>query len=87
MKITSENRRSNSYRMTVKMVDGKVAPKDYQMVEELRQIVKQSNKLFNTKFYVKLQGRGPRPSRRYHQSLPLGMSTSADVYVYERNDI
>lgn len=86
MKITSQNRSSTSYRMTVKMVNGQVAPEDAIAVAELRQLIKQNNTLFNSKLYVKLQGRGPRPSRRYHQSLPLSMAATADVYVYERRN-
>lgn len=85
MKITSANRTSTSYRITVDMVDGQVAPNDLDAVQDLRALVKKHNSLpGSNKLYVKLQGRGPRPSRRYHQSLPLGMATSADVYVYER---
>ena len=72
--------RSSSYRGTVRMVEGKVAPEDQAFVTELRAAVKSEGQ----NMYVKLQGRGPRPSRRYHQSLPLGMATSADVYVYNR---
>ncbi len=85
MKMTTDNRTSSSYRMTVDMVDGQVAPNDLGAVQDLRALVKKHNSLpGSNKMYVKLQGRGPRPSRRYHQSLPLGMATSADVYVYDR---
>lgn len=84
MKFTSTNRTSDSYRFTVEMKDGRPVGKDAELVAELRQLVKQSNKLFSDQMYVKLQGRGPRPSRRFHQSLPLGMATTADVYVYTR---
>lgn len=85
MKITTDNRHSSSYRMTVNMVNGKVSPEDLGLVQDLRALVKKHNSLPGSdKMYVKLQGRGPRPSRRYHQSLPLGMATSADVYVYNR---
>lgn len=96
MKITSQNRTSDSYRFTVKMIDGKVAPEDQRIVEELKALIKESNKVragYSNMFgsssiykprRVKLQGRGPRPSRRFHQSLPLSMATHADVYVYDR---
>lgn len=85
MAHTAPNR-SSSYYATVRMVDGQVAPEDKALVEGLRTVVKLGNTAFpfEKKRYVKLQGRGPRPSRRYHQSLPLGMATSADVYVYNR---
>jgi hypothetical protein len=77
MIYTTKNRHSTAYRFTVKMIDGKVAPEDQSSVNALR-TGKNSNE------YVKLQGRGARPSRRYHQALPLSMSTSADVYIYNR---
>jgi hypothetical protein len=77
MIYTTKNRHSTAYRFTVKMIDGKVAPEDQSSVNALR-TGKNSNE------YVKLQGRGPRPSRRYHQALNLSMSTSADVYIYNR---
>jgi hypothetical protein len=90
MKITSANRTSTSYRFTVKMVNGQIAPEDKESVEEMRNIIKNRNAEYRKyrfsapQKYVKLQGRGPRQSRRYHQALPLGMATSADVYVYNR---
>jgi len=80
--------RTNAYRFTVRMVDGKVHTDDQASVDGLRTVVKLANAAFGdfeSKKYVKLQGRGPRPSLRYHSSLPLSMSTSADVYVYERH--
>ena len=79
--------RTDAYRFTVRMVDGKIHPEDQASVDGLRTVVKLANTAFGDferKKYVKLQGRGPRPSRRYHQSLPLSMATSADVYVYNR---
>lgn len=90
MKFTSQNRSSTSYRMTVKMSDGQVASEDQNAVSELRTLIKNRNTQYRKygfsakQMYVKLQGRGPRPSRRFHQSLPLGMAVTADVYVYER---
>jgi hypothetical protein len=76
--------RTSAYRFTVRMVNGQVAPEDQAAVDGLRTVVKLGNTAFGTTKYVKLQGRGPRPSRRYHQSLPLSMATTADVYVYIR---
>ncbi len=76
--------RTSAYRFTVRMVDGQVAPEDQASVDGLRTVVKLGNSAFDTRKYVKLQGRGPRPTRRYHQSLPLSMAVSADVYVYNR---
>lgn len=76
--------RTSAYRFTVRMINGQVDPKDQAAVDGLRTVVKLGNSAFGTQKYVKLQGRGPRPSRRYHQSLPLSMATSADVYVYDR---
>ena len=76
--------RTSAYRFTVRMINGKVAPEDQAAVDGLRTVVKLGNTAFGTTQYVKLQGRGPRPSRRYHQSLPLSMATTADVYVYIR---
>ena len=82
---TDAKKRTSAYRMTVGMVDGQVSPDDLGAVKDLRALVKKRNALpGSNQLYVKLQGRGPRPSRRYHQSLPLGMATSADVYVYNR---
>lgn len=99
MKITSQNRTSTSYRFTVKMVDGQVAPEDQEYVSELRNLIKKTNAQFSdysfyTPLRVKLQGRGPRAaqsrrdyggrSRCYDKALPLGLATTADVYVYNR---
>ena len=80
--------RTSAYRFTVRMINGKVAPEDQAAVDGLRTVVKLGNIAFGEfepQKYVKLQGRGPRPSRRYHQSLPLSMAETADVYVYARN--
>lgn len=76
--------RTSAYRFTVRMIDGQVAPEDQAAVDGLRTVVKLGNSAFGTRKYVKLQGRGPRPTRRYHQSLPLSMAIAADVYVYDR---
>lgn len=80
----SRTNRTSAYRFTVRMIDGQVAPEDQASVDGLRTVVKLGNTAFGTRQYVKLQGRGPRPTRRYHQSLPLSMAVSADVYVYNR---
>tara|TARA_B110000503_G_scaffold131338_1_gene205793 strand:- start:80 stop:280 length:201 start_codon:yes stop_codon:yes gene_type:complete len=66
------------------MKDGKPAGSDQSLVDGLRLAVKIGNLACGERQYVKLQGRGPRPSNRYHQSLPLNMATSADVYIYSR---
>ena len=76
--------RTSSYKFTVEMKNGKPSGEGATLVEALRSLVKLSNSTLGTNKYVKLQGRGPRPSRRYHQSLPLGMAVTADVYVYDR---
>jgi hypothetical protein len=77
--------RTSAYRFTVRMVNGQVAPEDQAAVDGLRTVVKLGNLAYDSApRYVKLQGRGPRPSHRYHQSLPLSMATTADVYVYIR---
>ena len=80
----SRTNRTSAYRFTVRMVNGQVSPEDQAAVDGLRTVVKLGNYAFDTRQYVKLQGRGPRPTRRYHQSLPLSMAVSADVYVYNR---
>lgn len=85
MKITFQNRTSDSYYYTVEMKDGRPAGTDAEVVAELRRLVKQNNKEFGEKLYVKLQGRGHRRGvYRYNQSLPLRFATHADVYVYTR---
>ena len=80
--------RTNAYRFTVRMVDGKVHPEDQAAVDGLRTVVKLANIAFGDferKKYVKLQGRGHRMGvRRYNQSLPLKYAKTADVYVYNR---
>jgi hypothetical protein len=63
-------------------------------LEKIRKAVSIVNKGNGKKFYVKLQGRGPRTAkaisdgrspRAYDASLPLRHANTADVYVYERN--
>jgi len=78
--------RTQNYRYTVKMKDGKPVGCDLSMVTALRQFVSFLNKSNGSKLYVKLQGRGPRKvnGRKYFQSLPLKFAETADVYVYER---
>lgn len=91
MKITSKNRASQSYRFTVKMIDGQVCPEDKPLVDQLKGIVRNYNNqidgygyMRNRKQRVKLQGRGPRNHNgiKYTTGLPLSLSTRADVYVY-----
>lgn len=79
--------RTENYRYTVKMQNGKPVGCDLSMVTALRHFVSFLNKTNGTKLYVKLQGRGPRKvnGRKYFQSLPLAFAETADVYVYERN--
>ena len=100
MKFTSKNRTSTAYRFTVKMVNGQIHPDDAEAVNNIRDLIKNSNSeirrygwTFVKPQYVKLQGRGPRAelarrdygySRSYDQGLPLSLATSADVYVYDR---
>jgi hypothetical protein len=79
--------RTENYRYTVKMQNGKPTGCHLSMVTALRQFVSFLNKKNGTKLYVKLQGRGPRKvnGSKYFQSLPLEFAKTADVYVYERN--
>lgn len=91
--------RTQAYYTTVKMIDGQVAPEDQASLDGLKMVVKMHNTAhpLETSKYVKLQGRGPRAvhsearygkgrRRGYDQSLPLGLATHADVYVYNRYD-
>lgn len=84
--IIKENR-TDSYIATVSLKD----PEDQKWIEAIRQSVKEANAFYRergqtTRKYVKLQGRGHRMGvYRYHQSLPLKFSETADVYVYNRN--
>ena len=86
MIITTQNRRSDAYVGTIDLRD----QADMKIVADIRKIVKEANMHMrdssNTKrLYVKLQGRGHRQGiRRYNQSLPLSLSDTADIYIYER---
>lgn len=78
--------RTNAYIATVDMKDSS----DMQSVDGIRSAVRAINEFYKgrgeaRRFYVKLQGRGPRLGiRRYWQSLPLKFAKYADVYMYER---
>ena len=77
--------RTNAYRFTVQMQNGKPVVEQAYLVEALRTVVSAENTWNGVRQYVKLQGRGPRlGNRRYNQSLPLSFATHADVYVYVR---
>jgi hypothetical protein len=77
--------RTDAYRFTVQMENGKPIAEQNHLVQALRAVIAAEDTWNGTKRYVKLQGRGPRfGNRRYNQSLPLGLSVSADVYVYQR---
>jgi hypothetical protein len=78
--------RTNAYRFTINLRDGKPAtPEEQKALEDFRATVSACNKISDRQMYVKLQGRGPRRGvRRYNQSLPLPLSERADVYVYDR---
>lgn len=72
--------RSDTYRFTVWMENGKPVGRNAKRVEALRKAIR------GTGYYVKLHGRGYRMgNRRFNQSLPLMLAKSADVYVYKRN--
>jgi hypothetical protein len=75
--------RTNTYVMTVDLVNGKA---DDEVLNLVKMLVRLENKYTGSKKYVKLQGRGPRKvnGKKYFQSLPLQYATSADVYVYQR---
>jgi hypothetical protein len=91
--------RTPSYRFTVRMINGLVAPEDQAAVDGLRAVVKLGNLAYETApRYVKLQGRlgqnnpnawkyrGPRNGGVYYnaQCVRLADAASADVYVYIR---
>lgn len=77
--------RTTAYKFTVQMKNGEPVGNDKALVDGLRLVVKMGNLAYGTRQYVKLQGRGHRYGvRRWNQSLPLDMATSADVYVYNR---
>jgi len=82
-------RKSKKYIMTVDYA----CAGDIFELEKIRKAISIVNKGNSKKFYVKLQGRGPRKvnaladgrhSRGYDASLPLRHADRADVYVYER---
>lgn len=80
--IINENR-TDSYIGTIDLSD----PQDLRMVANIRKMVKLANKekrYGDRPMYVKLQGRGPRPTRQFYQSLPLSLADRADVYIYSR---
>lgn len=81
--VIKENR-TVSYLGTVDLSD----PQDMSLVKGIRKMIKEANQMksFGPRaMYVKLQGRGPRLGQyRYHQSLPLKFSKTADVYLYGR---
>jgi len=78
--------RTPNYQGTITMGD----PEDMMRVQEIRKMISDVNKFHretgkDSRFYVKLQGRGPRlGNRRYNQSLPLQFARTADIYIYER---
>lgn len=79
--IIKENRTA-SYIGTVNLAD----QEDMSLVRGIRKLIKEANqkRAFGPKpMYVKLQGRGHRMGvYRYHQSLPLKFSNTADIYIY-----
>jgi hypothetical protein len=93
-------KRAKSYQFTVEMEDGKPVTKK-ELLKELREEVSVTNGIFQTQFYVKLQGRlgknNPNAWKyraRYNggiygraQCVRLNDSAFADVYVYERNGL
>jgi hypothetical protein len=91
--------RTPSYRFTVRMINGQVAPEDRSAVDGLRTVVKLGNLAYETApRYVKLQGRlgqsnpnawkyrGRRNGGIYYnaQCVRLADAATADVYVYLR---
>jgi hypothetical protein len=93
-------RRSTSYIVTVKMINGKVAPEDQRIVDIIKKTVKVSNLVYGNKASrVKLQGRlGENNPKAWKyrrgswkiggygncQSVRLADAQHADVYVYDR---
>jgi hypothetical protein len=71
--------RTDAYKFTVDMENGKPVGENAKRLEALRESLRGTGK------YAKLQGRGwRRGNPRYNQSLPLTFAKSADVYVYNR---
>ena len=93
-------KRTNTYQFTVEMKDG-VAATMTKYLESLREEVAMTNGIFQTQFYVKLQGRlgknNPNAWKyrsRYNggiygraQCVRLADAAFADVYVYERTGL
>ena len=92
--------RANSYQFTVEIKDGKSVTKT-KSLDALREEVSITNGIFQTQFYVKLQGRlgknNPN-SWKYKarhnggiygraQCVRLADAAFADVYVYERTGL
>lgn len=75
--------RTNTYVMTVNLINGK---SDNAYLNLVRTLIQLENKYTGSKKYVKLQGRGPRLGNpRYNMSIPLTLAPRAAVYIYERN--
>jgi len=82
-------RKSKNYVMTVDYA----CAGDVFELEKIRKAVSIVNKGNGKKYYVKLQGRGPRTikaisdglkPRAYDSYLPLRHAYTSDVYIYER---
>ena len=91
--------RTTSYITTVKMINGKVAQEDQELLASIKNIVKICNAKCGKNSYVKLQGRlgEDNPNAwKYRQgswkhggysncqSVRLPDAQRADVYVYDR---
>lgn len=63
---------------------------DTQELNQIRQWVKAINSWlreegYDSQYYVKAQGRGPRlGNRKYYSSLPLKFAERVDAYIYKR---
>ena len=84
MMIDTSSERSKAYLGTFNVND-----EDMLEVRQIRKMVSNLNRDlkafgYQYRYYVKLQGRGPRPNPRYWQSLPLSMSERVDAYIYRR---
>jgi len=84
MMIDTSSERSKAYLGTFNVND-----EDMLEVNQIRKMVSNLNRDlkafgYQYRYYVKLQGRGPRPSPRYWQSLPLSMAERVDAYIYRR---
>jgi hypothetical protein len=77
--------RTNAYRFTVQLENGKPVAEQAHLVDALKAAIAAENTWKGIRQYVKLQGRGHRHGvRHFNDSLPLPYATSADVYVYTR---